>query len=173
MTDLAALTARRKRLLASGYTPIPANGKAVHLAGWPSLQATEADIEAWARERPGDTNTGLFTARTPAVDIDVLDPEVAAELHREFLAMIGNGGCVIVVRGLGEDEASATLVSGLEAGMAKERAARISNSLRMACVGARISRAGIESHGNRQRAGRRRSPIQRRRAWPTPNLSCT
>jgi hypothetical protein len=93
--DLAALTARRKRLLAGGYRPIPANGKAVHLAGWSSLQATEADIEAWARERPNDTNTGLLTARTPAVDIDVLDPDVAIELHREFLYMIGNGGRVI------------------------------------------------------------------------------
>jgi len=31
----------------------------------------------------------------------------------------------------------------------------------------------IESPGNRQRAGRRRSPIQGRPAWPTPNLSCT
>jgi hypothetical protein len=36
MTDLAALTARRKRLLATGYTPLPANGKAVHLAAWSS-----------------------------------------------------------------------------------------------------------------------------------------
>jgi putative DNA primase/helicase len=93
--DLAALTARRKRLLAGGYRPIPANGKAVHLAGWPSLRPTEADIEAWARDRPSDTNTGLLTRDTPAPDIDVLDPDVAVELHREFLSMIGNGGRVI------------------------------------------------------------------------------
>jgi hypothetical protein len=89
--DLAALTARRKRLLTAGYAPLPANGKAVRLAGWPRLQPTEADIEAWARERPGDTNTGLLTARTPAVDIDVYDPDVSTELHREILSMIGNG----------------------------------------------------------------------------------
>jgi hypothetical protein len=63
MTDLAALTERRKRLIAAGYAPIPANGKAVRLAGWSSLQATEADIEAWGRDRPSDTNTGLLTAR--------------------------------------------------------------------------------------------------------------
>jgi hypothetical protein len=93
--DLAALTVRRKRLLEAGYRPIPANGKAVHLAGWSSLQPTEADIEAWARERPGDTNTGLLTRDTPAVDNDVLDPDVATELCREFLSMIGNGGRVI------------------------------------------------------------------------------
>ena len=85
------ITARRKRLLAAGYAPAPANGKAVHIPGWSSLQPTEADIEAWARDRPGDTNTGILTRTTPAVDIDVQDPGVSIELQRLLRSMIGGG----------------------------------------------------------------------------------
>src|SRR5262245_25415302 len=77
------ITARRKRLLAAGYAPVPANGKAVHIPGWSSLQPTELDIEAWARDRPGDTNTGILTRTTPAVDIDVQDPDMSIELQRQ------------------------------------------------------------------------------------------
>jgi P4 family phage/plasmid primase-like protien len=93
---LAALTARRKRLLATGYAPIPANGKAVRLAGWSSLRPTEADIEMWARERPADTNTGLLTRDTPAVDIDVYDVDMANDLQHILVSMIGDNGRVIV-----------------------------------------------------------------------------
>jgi AAA domain/Bifunctional DNA primase/polymerase, N-terminal len=96
MTDVADLTAQRKRLLAAGYAPVPANGKAVHITGWSSLQPTEADIEAWAHRRQGDTNTGILTRATPAVDIDVKDPAVADELQHLLFTMTGDNGRALV-----------------------------------------------------------------------------
>ena len=96
MTDVADLTAQRKRLLAASYAPVPANGKAVHITGWSSLQPTEADIEAWAHRRQGDTNTGILTRATPAVDIDVKDPAVADELQHLLFTMTGDNGRALV-----------------------------------------------------------------------------
>jgi hypothetical protein len=35
-------TACRKRLVAAGYLPIPVNGKAPPIKGWPDIEATDA-----------------------------------------------------------------------------------------------------------------------------------
>ncbi len=75
-------TAYRKRLLAARYLPLPVNGKAPPIKGWPDIEATDVLIDRWAeRSMPSATNTGIITHRTPAVDIDVLDPVVAVELQ--------------------------------------------------------------------------------------------
>jgi hypothetical protein len=82
-------TVYRKKLLAAGYLPIPVNGKAPPIQGWSDIQATDALIDRWADQYASATNTGIITANTPAIDIDVLDPAVADEVHRLVKQMIG------------------------------------------------------------------------------------
>jgi Bifunctional DNA primase/polymerase, N-terminal len=74
----------RKQLLAAGYEPLPAIGKAVKVSGWPTIEITPAVISAWETERPDDRNTSARTRKTPFVDIDVLDEEVAEEIEALF-----------------------------------------------------------------------------------------
>ena len=62
--------------------PLPVNGKAPPIKGWPDIEATDALIDAGQIEYADATNTGIITHRTPAIDIDVLDPAVADELQR-------------------------------------------------------------------------------------------
>ena len=82
-------TACRKRLLAAGYLPLPVNGKVPPIKGWTDVEATDVLIDRWANEYADATNTGIITHRTPAVDIDVLDPGVADELQELAERMIG------------------------------------------------------------------------------------
>jgi RecA-family ATPase len=89
-------TAQRKLLLDAGYVPVPANGKAPPMKAWSSLQPTSADIERWEQEYREATNTGILTRNTPAVDIDVLDPDVAGELQNLLWSTIGNNGHAMV-----------------------------------------------------------------------------
>jgi hypothetical protein len=53
------------------------------------LQATDVLIDRWADQYASATNTGIITANTPAIDIDVLDSAVANELHCMVEQMIG------------------------------------------------------------------------------------
>ena len=82
-------TVYRKKLLAAGYLPIPVNGKAPPIQGWSDIQATDGLIDRWADQYPSATNTGIITAYTPAIDIDVLDFAVADELQCIVEQMIG------------------------------------------------------------------------------------
>jgi len=68
----------RRRLLAAGYAPTPCIGKAPILKGWQKQHdPTLLEIEQWSRTAPAATNTGILTRTTPALDIDILDPEAA------------------------------------------------------------------------------------------------
>jgi hypothetical protein len=82
-------TAYRKRLLAAGYLPLPVNGKVPPIKGWPDIEATDVLIDRWANEYADATNTGIITHRTPAIDVDVLDPGVADEMQELAERMIG------------------------------------------------------------------------------------
>jgi hypothetical protein len=79
----------RKRLLASGYLPLPVNGKVPSIAGWQDIQATNAIIDTWVSKYVDATNTGILTRTAPAIDIDVLDSAVADELQKLAEQMIG------------------------------------------------------------------------------------
>src|SRR5262245_33428089 len=89
-------TVARKQLLQAGFRPIPVNGKRPILSQWQRLTATETDIESWARLYPDALNTGLLTAATPAVDIDVLDEAIATELQELLWLTIGDNGRSLV-----------------------------------------------------------------------------
>ena len=73
------VTALRLALLANGYEPLPCAGKRPVLDGWQALPITPDRIAAWARIRRAD-NTGIRTGFVRAVDVDVLDAELAEHL---------------------------------------------------------------------------------------------
>jgi RecA-family ATPase len=80
MTPVSEL---RLALKAAGFSPIPCNGKRPLLAEWPTKDdASTDDIAYWERAaaRLG-TNTGILTAKTPAIDADIMHPEAAAAVE--------------------------------------------------------------------------------------------
>jgi hypothetical protein len=71
-------TARRLKLLANGYAPLPIEGKRPPLKDWQKKTATSAaEIELWEKIYPQATNTGILTQLTPTLDIDITNPEAA------------------------------------------------------------------------------------------------
>ena len=78
---LDRVTIYRKSLLASGYSPVPVNGKRIQLSDWQNIRATNAIIETWATTRTDHLNTGVLCRDTPFVDIDVTDEEVAESIE--------------------------------------------------------------------------------------------
>jgi hypothetical protein len=91
----------RAHLVTNNYVPIPCNGKAPVLREWQKRTETSAgDIDIWATTYPNARNTGILCARTPTLDIDVLDEravDAAVELvHEKF----GDRGKVMLRYGL-------------------------------------------------------------------------
>jgi AAA domain/Bifunctional DNA primase/polymerase, N-terminal len=82
-------TAYRKDVLAAGYSPIPVNGKAPPVPGWQETIATSDIIGTWEHKHPDATNTGILTANTPTIDIDVREAAVAEELEQIAQRMLG------------------------------------------------------------------------------------
>jgi RecA-family ATPase len=89
-----AATKQRKLLLRAGYLPIPVVGKKAAPEGWSEIIATDAMIESWDKLYPNATNTGLLTASTPAVDVDIYDAEVADEIEQALWDIVGTRGMV-------------------------------------------------------------------------------
>jgi hypothetical protein len=78
MTEPPDPTALRLRLRSAGFDPLPLNGKKPTMKNWPDKIGTNAEeIQTWGRLYEYDTNTGLLTKYTPAIDIDILNPEAA------------------------------------------------------------------------------------------------
>jgi Bifunctional DNA primase/polymerase, N-terminal len=72
----------RLNLLAGGYAPLPLIGKRPIFDDWPKrLDVTPQEIERWSRASPAAENTGILTKFTPALDIDILDPDAAAAIE--------------------------------------------------------------------------------------------
>ena len=73
-----ALTTRRVQMRCNGYDTVPPFGKRVLLPKWSEkIGASEDEIAGWERDHPDWSNTGILTARTPAIDIDIRHPEAA------------------------------------------------------------------------------------------------
>jgi hypothetical protein len=86
-SDAAAV--ERRKLLAAGFLPIPCIGKRPAPAGWQDLKATDALIEKWVKAYPDAVNTGVLCRTAPTVDIDVTDPDAAAEIEAMVFDVVG------------------------------------------------------------------------------------
>src|SRR5262245_56680385 len=84
---MATVLEIRQALIDHGYTPIPVIGKAPPFKFWQKVEnVSRAGLEAWARNWPRATNTGILTKYTPTLDADILlEPAAVAieELVRE------------------------------------------------------------------------------------------
>lgn len=69
-------------LLDNGYniTPILRGEKRPFIDGWQKITADQRMLRAWLDDDKGDCGVGIVTAHTPAVDIDCLDDDMAAEM---------------------------------------------------------------------------------------------
>ena len=78
----------RLALRAAGFSPVALNGKRPLLPAWQTLgDADEGEIGKW----PGG-NSGILTAHTPALDLDILNADAAGyaeDLAREEMAARG------------------------------------------------------------------------------------
>jgi hypothetical protein len=92
---MADIMAMRLRLLTIGYTPLPAHGKEIYLAGWASLTPTPDDITVWTRKHPDWRNTGIATRNTPAIDIDIIDPAIATTVGNLVFDHFGLSGMIL------------------------------------------------------------------------------
>jgi len=71
-------TDTRLRLRAGGYCPIPVQGKIPASSAWQKKNDANSDeIELWALTYPYASNTGILTALTPCLDIDINYPDAA------------------------------------------------------------------------------------------------
>jgi len=79
------------RLLEKGYNivAIAKGSKRPVLDNWTNLEATEPRVQRWAKEFPG-ANVGIQTRYTPAIDIDVLDKDLAEEIETWCLENLGD-----------------------------------------------------------------------------------
>jgi bifunctional DNA primase/polymerase-like protein len=93
-------TARRLALLASGYAPLPIEGKRPPLNDWQKKTATKvAEIELWEKLYPHATNTGILTQLTPTLDIDIKSPEAAEAIEALTRERFEERGFVLIRTG--------------------------------------------------------------------------
>ena len=67
--------------------PGPSPGKKPTESGWQTMAVTHGMVQSWALERG---NVGLRTKYFPAFDIDVDDPEIAAECEKVIRGIVGD-----------------------------------------------------------------------------------
>jgi hypothetical protein len=72
----------RTAMVVNGYNPTPLTGKRPILDGWQRIVADQQTVERWGNAGP---ETGMVTASTPVLDIDILN-EQAAELVEQIIA---------------------------------------------------------------------------------------
>lgn len=78
----------RQRLIENGYRPIPCTGKRPAVDQWQDLRASADDLAAWP---VAARNTGIVLGHSlVAIDVDVRDPCLAAELQ-DMAMSLGDG----------------------------------------------------------------------------------
>ena len=78
-----AIAAYRKQLRRAGFSPLPLVGKKPVQNEWQKFaDPSENEIDLWPRIYPAAENTGVLTKFSPALDIDILDPDAAEAVER-------------------------------------------------------------------------------------------
>ena len=72
-----------KELIEKGFdiVPIKAGTKMPRFKGWQNTEASVEDVDTWLKTK-SNTGIGILTKHFPAIDIDVRDPEVIAEIEK-------------------------------------------------------------------------------------------
>jgi AAA domain/Primase C terminal 2 (PriCT-2)/Bifunctional DNA primase/polymerase, N-terminal len=69
-------------LIDLGYriVPLPPGSKGPNRKGWPKLELNGATVRKWAANGSSHDGVGVLAATTPAIDVDILDKEVAGQM---------------------------------------------------------------------------------------------
>ena len=89
---MSTLTDLRLKLLANGYTPLPAVGKKPLLPEWSTRAIGATDIDGVGKSLPPRPNTGV---RNPGLDVDIKDPEAAEAVRQEVNDWFGDRGALL------------------------------------------------------------------------------
>jgi hypothetical protein len=81
-----AICGLRVRYVKAGYEPIPCFGKRPVLPNWPTALIDIDCPASWGATYPNAINTGIRTKHTPAIDIDIQDPNIAERIENELRA---------------------------------------------------------------------------------------
>ena len=84
-------------MLANGYEPLPLIGKAPIPKRWEQIIINEEMVSGWSNVGP---NTGMRTARTPALDVDILDSEGARVVWDTLQSLLDGRGKILSRVGL-------------------------------------------------------------------------
>ncbi|WP_445222166.1 AAA family ATPase [Bradyrhizobium sp. Pa8] len=76
-TDLAPISHLRRGLSEFGYRPVACDGKAATGNNWPDLHLAPNVADAYTRQHPDHTNTGLICGELVGLDIDTPHQETA------------------------------------------------------------------------------------------------
>lgn len=75
-----------ERLAELGYRilPLPPGSKGPRMKDWPQAHLSAADVRRMATNGSAQAGIGVIAATTPAIDVDILDPEVAERMSQEI-----------------------------------------------------------------------------------------
>jgi hypothetical protein len=71
-----------ERLVELGYriVPLPPGSKGPKRRGWPQMHADAAQVRQWYSNGSANDGIGVLARYTPAIDVDILDPQAAQEM---------------------------------------------------------------------------------------------
>lgn len=75
-----------ERLVELGYriVPLPPGSKGPHRKGWPKFNADTTQVRQWYSNGSVNDGIGVLAATAPAIDVDILDAEVAQQMSDEI-----------------------------------------------------------------------------------------
>jgi hypothetical protein len=85
----------RLAMLKNGYAPLPCSRETKRpvVENWPDIEVTPAHLDGWDMQFPSAQNHGV---RLPAIDIDISDPEVCADLENEIKDWFDDRGRILI-----------------------------------------------------------------------------
>ena len=75
------ITETRHAMYQHGFAIIPVIGKNPAIEEWQNISANTDTINLWPGLYPSHKNTGILTKYTPAIDVDLLNPEAAEAIE--------------------------------------------------------------------------------------------
>jgi hypothetical protein len=87
-------------VLHAGHWPLAAIDKVPVMPGWPDFIPTDADIYRWAGVWPNALNTGVNNRKTPFVDVDIRNEDVARGVRTIIERYVGGDAAFLVRTGL-------------------------------------------------------------------------
>src|SRR4249920_841979 len=97
VANMSDITAYRLRLHRAGFNPIPIIGKRPPMKDWDAkIDTNDGEIQLWETLYDFATSTGIFTKRTPTIDIDITDQFAADAIESLIRDQFETDGKILV-----------------------------------------------------------------------------